>query len=1038
MANLNVNPIILGLDLGLNNIGFAVLAPNNDNLAIQEMGTYVFESPMVDVNNPKDGYKSAQRGQFRRQRRTTQRRAERKQAVYQLLAQNGLLPTNRKERVELLCQQKYKGQPDNPYILRSKALTEPLTPFQLGKVIAHLSNHRAFLSPRAQRLIGVGENLLRNSTTDDKETQGFLKQISQTQQKLQELGFQTVGQLYAQRIQNNELVRLKTKTNRKTGNKKRTKDQRTTLKPIEVFRADRFMIRDELNLILDQQQKHHPLITPDFRKQIETAIFNQRPIEQFTKRGKCSFYNDHLRIYRASLPAQKYEIAQLIAHLTVTLPPNQPRTLTPEERALLVNHLMTGENLSWTKAKELLQLPKTAKFNREPAGEKSQSGTLKQLPGSKTIEKIKAIIPEKWLQLNYQEQAELVGDLIGSGDSKTFLLLKQKKWQSNNHRIFELLKKKTFASNQITFTEQEAAQLVTLELPKGTLSVSLKFIKKVTPHLLKDKNYSEACTAVGLDHAQPDRDLGKIHRLTNDMAEHILHPGVRCSVQNAFRLINAVLDKYLDLKIIHIELPRDIALNEEQKREREKAINENAEANFQIKKRLREAGLPTTGDNILRVKLFDETGGQLPYEPGTPPIPSIKEACSPDYEIDHIVPRSVNLQNNLGNLVLASTNVNRVKANQTPHQAFSKDQELWQKIKVHVMDLKGMNLRKRQRILSAEPPQGFVEAQLTATGYISREILTAIKRLDRELDVVVMPGRITGFLRKEWQLEGLIPLHPVEKELIAANKALEEKGEKTKNFGKFRSNYKHHALDALVVALTSRSMLQKVTAYYKDYEQNPFGEHKFPMPVTNMREAVKASIPHIQIIHKPNRKDTGQLHDQTARTPPPGTPKGKPYQSKRIGNKLFRYDHEGNPFAYYELGNNHHVSFFQNGKDIVAHVATLMEVYDRRRAHLPTTVREHPQFPNATYIGSLRKNDMVRMQDGTFGYVSKFSQYGKIVDMWIWNRFAASQIGKGKDGDPYLISRITGQSALKQIYSRVVFSPLGELFKEEILFPKEE
>ncbi len=1014
--------LIFGLDLGLNNVGHAAVSIADDNVEIHHVGVYVFPSPLVDDNDLKAGYSAGQRGAQRRARRTLRRRGERKREIYFILSEFGFLPKDRKTRVNLLCKNYNNDRPFNPYILREKALTKELTPYEFGRVVTHLANHRGFLSPRAQRLIGIADDLLANSTDGAEETGKLLNQIKSTRVAIADAGAPTVGAFYAERVRQNLLVRSKTKPNRKVGGE-RNKD-REELKPkeqIERFvRPDRQMIRDEFDKIIAVQKQFHPLLTDALVARLRNSIFNQLPIEgDSDKRGACTFFPKENRMYRASLAAQKFVIAQTLANLELLDKSGSSRKLSGEERKILCDALLGGADLEWAAAKALLGLDSSATFSREPT--KKTKGKLSMLKGSETSKRLHDLLGQSWEILEYESRVELVGDLISFASTRD---------NSQAERRYKLLQRKTYGSSQVKFELKTIAELVTLELPKGTLNVSLKAARMLSPLMLAGAGYDEACLIKGLNHSAPQGQLLKVKRLDPSLAQDILHPSVRSSVQNAFRVINAMFDKYGVPNAIHIELPRDLAKSLADRLEVENHQREREKVNSSARKRLVEFGIKPTADNVKRVLLFDESdGGVLVYEPGQR-IKDLEELCSPDFEIDHVVPRSHQITDAMSNFVLCSADVNRRKSGATPHEHFGKDPEQWQNIQETVKALKNMSPSKKQRILSLTRPEGFLGRHEAAIGYISREILSAVKSLEGDFDVIVSPGQATGMLRRKWGLGKVIELHPEEREKLDAHNQSVDAGTAFGDPPKLRSNFKHHALDALVVALTSRSTLVKVVNYYKKGEitgvRPPEG---FPTPDRALIAKTKEALERCLVVHKPNRKTEGQIHELTARTPPEGIPNARPLSAKRFGSQLIRFDGDGKPTQAYDLGNNHHLAIFEatdgSGRR-VGEVRSLLQVYERRAKKLPAIDKECAQ-PGYRFLFSLCKGDMVRMSTGEVGVVSQFSVRPKWGDVQvaIWKVFAAQQCGKLNLQNPYLIANIQSASKLSTIESKCESKVLG-------------
>ncbi|KXK13946.1 MAG: CRISPR-associated endonuclease Cas9 [Armatimonadetes bacterium OLB18] len=910
--------LVYGLDLGINNVGWCALRKQEESVDILAVGTFVFDSPLADEAKPGEGLKSRQRGQFRRARRTTRRRHQRKMTLYRLLAEHGFLPPLMKDRVEHFCK-----DPD-PYALRAAALERKLEPYELGRVLCHLNQRRGFLSPRDLMLWGTAkfedeEDSAEGATPKDKdEERGQIKkELKRTREEM--AGFETVGAYLNARLRNGAPVR-KRKVAGATLAQQKAEDER------RFRRADRHMIEHEFWTIMGRQAKYHPLLTIDLQAQIHDLLFFQRILAaDASTRGNCTFYKNELRMPRAGLTAQKFAIAQDVAHLEVIPGPLQDsRKLKTEERLTLVGKLMTGDDLTWDQVRTELKLP-AAIFNIEPAKYKiigkdgkektvtQKSGTKKELRGSQTVARLRRILGDKWDLLGEQAQRELVGEIVSIRDWTRDVKSRTK---PAAYRRLDLFKRKAYGPSKVTFTEREANELATVELPEGYLSVSLKAAKKILPYMLKDKVFSEACEAAGFDHANPEGELPTVDRLNFPTEKDITHAVVRASVRGAVRILNALHREYGKPDAIHIELPRDLAMGAEQREEVEKRQRENETERKRIAKDLVEIGVKPSGANIKKVRLWEELGGSaLPYEPDVI-IHDLRSLVSDDYEVDHIVPRSHALDSGMANLTLCTREFNtQVKGNQTLWEAVGqREPERWRRIEAHVKSIKNMPLHKRQRILAKERPEDFTGRHLAATGYISREVLKLAQRMvENKTDVVVAPGRATSEFRKFWEIEDMVPLHPEEqaiedawKAFLAkadAGQATEEDVKNAKPPGKTRSNFKHHALDAIVVALADRKSLKAMTDFFqlvelrdprlRDKEHRKLERAK-TMPDPNLRNKVAAALERAEIVHRPQRMPKGQLHKQQPdENVVRGMRNGEPWGTEVVGKHLVKYDQEG-------------------------------------------------------------------------------------------------------------------------------------------------
>ena len=139
--------LTLGLDLGTNSIGWALIVhdENGDPSALKDCGSRIFQEAVdAKTRTPKN---KARRG-ARAARRQLSRRKHRRQALSELLVENGLLPKDESELHALLLDDKEC----NPYLLRKKGLDERLDLHEFGRVLAHLNRRRGFKSNRKAQL----------------------------------------------------------------------------------------------------------------------------------------------------------------------------------------------------------------------------------------------------------------------------------------------------------------------------------------------------------------------------------------------------------------------------------------------------------------------------------------------------------------------------------------------------------------------------------------------------------------------------------------------------------------------------------------------------------------------------------------------------------------------------------------------------------------------------------------------------------------------------------------------------------------------
>lgn len=155
---------ILGLDLGTNSIGWAVV--DKENGEILDTGVRIFPEG-VEVKTiglgDKEQSKNSTRRDKRQMRRQFYRKRLRKIKLLEVLIEQNMCPLTKTElgvwknwdRINKTEGRKFPDSLEftawlnlNPYALREKALTQKVTYFELGRIFYHFIQRRGFLSNR--------------------------------------------------------------------------------------------------------------------------------------------------------------------------------------------------------------------------------------------------------------------------------------------------------------------------------------------------------------------------------------------------------------------------------------------------------------------------------------------------------------------------------------------------------------------------------------------------------------------------------------------------------------------------------------------------------------------------------------------------------------------------------------------------------------------------------------------------------------------------------------------------------------------------
>lgn len=251
-----------------------------------------------------------------------------------------------------------------------------------------------------------------------------------------------------------------------------------------------------------------------------------------------------------------------------------------------------------------------------------------------------------------------------------------------------------------------------------------------------------------------------------------------------------------------------------------------------------------TPSEIHRYRLWLEQKYCSPYT--GQPI-SFSKLFTSAYEIEHVIPKSRFYDDSFTNKVICEAEVNKLKSNQlgyefiknhkgqTVHCPALGDVRIFtpQEYEAFVRDHYSGNKTKAQKLMMDDIPETFVQRQLNDSRYISRLVLGLLSHLVRDEDEVdaisrhVIPctGAITDKLKKDWGLNDVwnsmvTPRFERMNRLTNSdhygywdNKDGKRVFQTTmptdeqRGFSKKRIDHRHHALDALTIALASRSIV---------------------------------------------------------------------------------------------------------------------------------------------------------------------------------------------------------------------------------------
>ena len=641
-------PYLLGLDLGVQSVGWAVIELDGRErpCAVRRAGVRCFDSGVGSesmIAAGKDESANATRRQARQQRRQSWRRARRHLKLLHVLQAAGLLPGDAartsQERHDLLLRldkelaHEFLIAGDRvashllPYRLRLLALSRPLPPFAVGRALLHLGQRRGFLSNR-------------KTAANRDEDQGEIKAaIGELARQIQTSGAQTLGGYLAQLDPEEEKQRIR---KRFTG---------------------RQMYLDEFDRIWSAQAAHYPSMTDEWRDRIHAAIFYQRPLKpQKGMVGTCELEPRCRRAPRASLEAQRFRYLQKVNDLEISTPAGEIWALTdPAHAGLRESLLKLLENNVEVEFKTLrsklgLKKPKGCEtdygFNLEAGGEK-------RLKGNVTASKLRRVLGDQYGELSQEQLGGIVDDLIAY----------EKK---------DALARRLVARYGVS--PEKAEDLADVTLEDGHASLSREALIKVLPLMEEGVRFATARDRVYSGHARNGAQRDCLPPVLEAVPQ-LRNPVVRRGLTELRKVVNALIREYGKPHAVRIELARDLKRSREKREQMTVQNRRNESARDDAERRIMEQlGIekPRPGD-ILKVRLADECNWECPYTGKSISMESLI-GPSPQFDIEHIIPFRL-LDNSFNNKTLCDVKENRdVKQHRTPYQAYACNEQRWGEI----------------------------------------------------------------------------------------------------------------------------------------------------------------------------------------------------------------------------------------------------------------------------------------------------------------------------------------------------------------------
>lgn len=650
---------VLGLDIGIQSVGWAVIR-YDEPARIEDFGVRIFDTT---ENAREKNNANQERRAFRRARRVIRRRSHRKAMLKQHLQRMGLL---RPGEVEAFFED---GSADL-LSLRVKGLSKKLSPVQLAACLLNISNHRGY----------------RDFYALDEEDQKSLTAEERKEYEQERSGIELVEKIMAQggyRSAAEMLLRDEAFSPRQKGEVRVYRSH-----PYSELRypISRERMRQEAEDILACQAQFYPCLNepyntvwrkkeavPSNREFLLWLMFEQRDFEDgpgdaddprrkytgfLMSLGNCQFYRDEPRGARMTVLGDLFAVTNALSQYRYINKITGEMELPGEMAEKLIKSALDNAELP---QKTIREIAKEYKIIVDDKAVKSADRAPNCI---KFMRRIRPILEQGGI--NWKDA--LGEDALAPGSLVNQIGRVLSLYQTPRRRKKELL-----ALPGIT---PELAARLTAQKLSGTAKVCDRYMQDAIEAFKKGERYGEFQwrRQNELELPLPGQASGRHTKLPPFPAdaEFAKNSVVMRSLNETRKVINAIVAQYGSPWAVNVEVASDLGRSWAERAEIEKRYNQNQKATQQDKKKICEIMGWTDEENVNgamleRFRLAEQQNWQCLYTGA--PIRDKRAAIDSHnkaFEVDHIVPFSLILDNTLHNKALVFADANQTKGQRTP------------------------------------------------------------------------------------------------------------------------------------------------------------------------------------------------------------------------------------------------------------------------------------------------------------------------------------------------------------------------------------
>jgi CRISPR-associated endonuclease Csn1 len=810
----------LGIDIGIASIGFAGVTPDNQKILCR--GVHIFEA----AENPKTGASLAEPRRTKRgMRRVIHRRAVRKNDIRRLLAKHGL------KDIQSIDSKNPKGKPVplSVWDLRRLALERKLTDAEFARVLFHIAKRRGFQSNR------------KGAEPNDTEGQAVKTGIKDLEMRA--MGHKTIAAYLSTRE----------KKRNGSGSYENSIDRESLRQEVKkIFEAQRNFGNDKATPQLESEYAGSGKKEERNTREGDGFAFYQLPLKSSEHLVGTCFFTGEKRAPKFSYTAELFILWTKLNNCKIRDIKGNERFLTQDEKNRLADKAHSLKSFSYKQARKELDLTENERFN---------IGYRQIDKNDNSWEKIRETTEKKDFLILPGYHA--LKEALGTGSAADW-----QKWIGPDRgklddiaRVLSFHEDKKEVDGQLSvhgLSDEQKTALCKITIFRKTIDLSLKALREgkdgklgILEHMMQGMIYDKACEASGYDHSRTEnKGLSEIPPF-----EDVRNPVVNRALAQARKVINAIIRTHGMPDTIIVELARDVGMRFQDRKDIEREQKKNEAYREEAKKHVAEilGMIPENvrGEDILKYRLLQEQQHFCPYCGSKITPDQFKDGTST--QIDHIIPYSRSWDDSYMNKILCHTGCNQEKGNQTPFEWLGSTKR-WDGV---VSESSKLPPKKAERLLTEEfddsKEDKWKDRALNDTRYMARLLKNHLEQtldLGKGNRVQTRNGALTANLRRAWGFPD-----------------------------KDRRNDRHHAIDAIVLACSTQSMVQRLSNWnrYEARRKNPAERPLPPAPWENFRADAMAAVygpknedgkraGGIFVSRMPVRKITGAAHEDTIRS----------------------------------------------------------------------------------------------------------------------------------------------------------------------------